>query len=66
MSTDECFFSSENPFELPRSYFYIKPSMIGQEKRKKLGVKIKAKKMVKIKAKKMVKIKAKKNNQHLI
>jgi ribosomal protein S18 acetylase RimI-like enzyme len=34
MSKDECFFSPENPFDLPRSYFYIKPSMEGGKKKK--------------------------------
>jgi len=35
MSTEECIFSTENPIDLPRSYFYIKPSMTGSGKKKK-------------------------------
>jgi hypothetical protein len=35
MNTNECIFSTENPFDLPRSYFYIKPSMSGSGKKKK-------------------------------
>jgi hypothetical protein len=35
MNTNECIFSTENPIDLPRSYFYIKPSMRGSGKKKK-------------------------------
>lgn len=51
MSTDECFFSSENPFDLPRSYFYIKPSMKGSGKKKKKKTKTRRKNKSKKKGK---------------
>lgn len=35
MSRDECFFSTENPVNMPTSYFYIKPSMTGSGKKTK-------------------------------
>ena len=35
MSTTECVFSTENPFELPRTYFYIKPMQNGGFRKKR-------------------------------
>lgn len=34
MNTHECFFSPENPLNMPTLYFYIKPSMTGSGKKK--------------------------------